>query len=339
MKTIIVCVFAATLLLAPCAQIARAQLPQPDGGNIRPGILPKQWMTGGPKCMESPEWQIHEYNHDLYILRQSGCTDYEKPFIYLLFGDDRALLLDTGSRNGDLVPTLQRVVKNWLQRTKRESIPLVVVHSHSHSDHVAGDADVQAMRDPAIPVTFVPAEVEATKRFYKITNWPDDIGQVDLGNRVIDLIPIPGHDIVSVALYDRQAAILFAGDSLYPGRLYVHDLADFQKSTERMIHFTEGKVVAHILGNHIEETRTPYLDYPIGTMYQPNEHELSLSRGALLELEDALVSLHGKPARLALRDFSIWPVGPTFAMSSATQAVFDKTQKEQHDRMWDQPPN
>jgi glyoxylase-like metal-dependent hydrolase (beta-lactamase superfamily II) len=195
------------------------------------------------------------------------------------------------------------------------------------------------MHDAAIPVTFVPAEVEATKRFYKITNWPDQVGQVDLGNRVIDVIAIPGHDIVSVALYDRQTAILFSGDSLYPGRLYVHNLADFQQSTERMIQFTEGKVVAHILGNHIEETRTPYLDYPIGTMYQPNEHELSLSRGALLELREALVSLHGKPARLALRDFSIWPVGPTFAMSEATQAVFDKTQKDQHDHMWDQPAN
>src|SRR5260370_41535754 len=106
-----------------------------------------------------------------------------------------------------------------------------------------------------------------------------------------------------------------------------------------MIHFTEGKVVAHILGNHIEETRTPYLDYPVGTMYQPNEHELSLSRGALLELEDALLSLHGKPARLALLDFSIWPVGPTFDMFNATQAVFVNTQKEQHDHMWDQPQN
>jgi hydroxyacylglutathione hydrolase len=339
MKTIVRCLFAALLTLAAAAWTARAQLPQPDGGNIRPGILAKQWMTGGPKCMEKPEWEVHEYNRDLYILRQSGCTDYEKPFLYLLFGDDRALLLDTGSRNGNLVPTLQRVVKNWLQRTSRESIPLVVVHSHSHSDHVAGDANVQAMHDAAIPVTFVPAEVEATKRFYKITNWPEQVGQVDLGNRVIDVIAIPGHDIVSVALYDRQTAILFSGDSLYPGRLYVHNLADFQQSTDRMIQFTEGKVVAHILGNHIEETRTPYLDYPIGTMYQPNEHELSLSRGALLELREALVSLHGKLARLALRDFSIWPVGPTFAMSEATQAVFDKTQKDQHDHMWDQPAN
>jgi hypothetical protein len=104
-----------------------------------------------------------------------------------------------------------------------------------------------------------------------------------------------------------------------------------------MIQFTEGKAVAHILGNHIEETRTPYLDYPVGTMYQPNEHELSLSRGALLELEEGLLALHGKPARVALRDFTIWPAGPAYDPSNATQAVFEKTQKQQHDHMWDQP--
>jgi hydroxyacylglutathione hydrolase len=339
MRTILPALVISGLISFSSVSIAQAQLPQPDGGAIRPGVLPREWMTGGPKCMENPEWQVHEYNRDLYILRQSGCTDYEKPFLFILFGEERALLLDTGSRNGNLVPTLQRVVKNWLLRTKRDAIPLLVVHTHSHSDHVAGDAAVQAMQDPAIPLTLVPAEMEATKRLYKISQWPTDIGHIDLGNRPIDVIPIPGHDTVSVAFYDRSTAILFSGDSLYPGRLYVHDFADFQKSTERMIQFTEGKVVAHILGNHIEQTRTPYLDYPVGTMYQPNEHELSLSRGALLELEDALLSLHGKPARLALRDLSIWPVGPSYDMSNATQSLFDKTQKEQHDHMWDQPKN
>jgi hypothetical protein len=64
--------------------------------------------------------------------------------------------------------------------------------------------------------------------------------------------------------------------------------------------------VAHVLGNHIEQTRTAYLDYPVGTVYQPNEHELAMSRGDLLELMDALFSMPG-PARLALRDFTIWP--------------------------------
>ena len=54
-------------------------------------------------------------------------------------------------------------------------------------------------------------------------------------------------------------------------------------------------------------------NYPVGTMYQPQEHELALSRGSLLELEDALLSLHGVPQRLALRDFSVWPSGPKFS--------------------------
>src|ERR1700680_4409600 len=123
MKTT-VCLLAAVLFLALSARIARTQLPQPDGGNIRAGVLPKQWMTGGPKCMENPEWQIHEYNRDLYILRQSGCTDYEKPFLYLLFGEERALLWDTGSRNGNLAPALQLSVHRWLLRNHRGSIPL-----------------------------------------------------------------------------------------------------------------------------------------------------------------------------------------------------------------------
>ena len=187
-----------------------------------------------------------------------------------------------------------------------------------------------------MPITFIPAEMEATKRFYHIEHWPDDIGQVDLGERVIDVIPIPGHSNLSVALYDRKTAILLPGDSLYPGRLYIQNFAEFQASTERMIRFTEGKPVAHILGNHIEQTRTPYLNYPIGTIYQPDEHELALSRGSLLELEAALVSLHGQPARLALRDFTIWPADQDSASRSKMQKVFEETQKEQLNHMWNQ---
>jgi len=61
------------------------------------------------------------------------------------------------------------------------------------------------------------------------------------------------------------------------------------------------------LGNHIEQTRTPYLDYPIRTVYQPDEHELELGRAHLLELNDALREMNGKIVRMAFRDFTIWP--------------------------------
>jgi glyoxylase-like metal-dependent hydrolase (beta-lactamase superfamily II) len=321
---------AAALCLS--ATPASAQFPQPDGGNLERGTLPARWYSQEPKCMEIPEWQVHEYNPNFFILRQSPCTDYEKPFIFLFFGKDKAMLVDTGSRNGDLVPTLQLTVKNWLKRNGRSSIPLIVTHTHEHEDHTWGDKALQAMNDPAIPVTFVAASVEANSQFFSIATWPDGIGHIDLGGHVLDIIPIPGHSKASMAFYDRNTGVLLSGDTMYPGRLYVSDFPAFQASVERLIKFTEGKPIAHLLGNHIEESATPFLDYPVGTMYQPNEHELAMPRGSLLELEDALLSMHGTPKRLALRDFTVWPSGPE---NAADRAAYKKHVAEEKSKMWD----
>jgi hydroxyacylglutathione hydrolase len=330
------------LLIALClvvvAASASAQFADPDGGDLERGVLPLKWMTGGPKCMEVPEWQVHEYNLNLYILRQSGCTDAEMPFLYLFFGKDRGLLWDTGSRNGNLAPAFQRVVHNWLERNHRESIPVIVMHSHSHGDHTFGDGALQTLNDPAVPITFVPAKVADTQAFFHIASWPNDLGEVDLGGRVLNIVPIPGHDVVSIALYDRRTGILLTGDSLYPGRLYVRDFAAFQASTERLIAFIEGKPVAHVLGNHIEQSRTPFLDFPIGSIYHPDEHVLDLTFGTLLELEDGLKSMQGKPRRLAMRDFTIWPTDPgEHGLGAKMDDIYNRTQEKQQKDKWNQP--
>ena len=312
---------------------AFAQFPQPDGGNLERGSLPTHWLSQQPKCMEIPEWQVHEYNSNFFILRQSPCTDYEKPFVFLLFGKNKAMLVDTGSRNGDLTPTLERTINNWLKRNDRTSIPLIVTHTHEHEDHTWGDKALQSMNDPSIPVTFVASSVEADSQFFSIAHWPEDIGHIDLGERALDIIPIPGHSAASIAFYDHNTGVLLSGDTLYPGRLYVNDFPAFQASVERLIKFTEGKPVAHLLGNHIEESLTPFLDYPVGTMYQPNEHELAMPRGSLLELDDALLSMHGTPHRLALSDFTVWPSdGPS---TPAQQAAYKKYVEDQKSKMWD----
>jgi len=313
---------------------AWGQFPQPDGGGLERGTLPEHWLSQGPKCMEIPEWQVQEYNPNFFLLRQSPCTDYEKPFIFLIFGKDKAMLVDTGSRNGNLAPYLQWTVKNWLTRNGRTSIPLIVTHTHEHGDHTFGDKALQALNDPAMPVTFVAASVEENSKFFGIKNWPEDVGQVDLGGRVIDVVPIPGHSKASMAFYDRNTGVLLSGDTLYPGRLYVSDFAAFEASIDRLVKFTEGKPIAEVLGNHIEESSTPFLDYPVGTIYQPKEHELALSRGTLLELQDAVKSMHGTPKRLALRDFSVWPQGPGTATPEERQRSRDYG-KEQKAKMWD----
>ena len=316
------------LLLLACAGSVQAV----DAGEaeVRAGVLPKSWITGGPKCMEVPDWQVHEYNPDLYILRESGCTHYEKPFLYLFFGRDKALLEDTGSGEGDATGVVTEVIKNWLRRNHRDSIALVVAHSHSHDDHIAGDA--RFMRLPGI--TVVPLTVQGTQQFFGIKNWPQDVGQIDLGGRMMDVIPIPGHDKLSLAFYDRQTGILHAGDSLYPGRLYVEDFEEFSRSTQRLVDFTKGKIITHIVGCHIEQSRTPYVDYPIGSMYQPDEHSLELSRAHLLELNAALGEMRDHPVRMALRDFTIWPADENAWKS--LDITRKATQEEQRRHMWDQ---
>ena len=304
------------LLVAAFAPAAAAQESgAPAEPRVEAGVLPAKWMTGGPKCMELPAWQIHEYNPDFFILRQSGCIHYEKPFLYLIFGRDKALLEDTGAGQIDTAAVVMDLVAKWSTRNNRTApVPLIVVHSHAHGDHTAGDAGFKNLPN----VQLVAATVPELQKAFGLAKWPADTAAIDLGGRIVDLLPIPGHDAASIALYDRQTGILLTGDSFYPGRLYVGEaeFPAFVASHQRMVDFTRDKPVAHILGTHIEQTNTPFVDYPRGTVYQPDEHVLELTRGVLLELNDALTQLNGKLQRVVLRDVILSPRAPR---SQATQ--------------------
>src|SRR3954470_7376032 len=90
-----------------------------------------------------PPLQVHALEEHTYLLRQNKTTHYEAPFLPLLLGADRALLLDTGATaDAAAVPvraTVDRLIDAWLGRHPRAAYPLVVAHTHAHTDHVAGD--------------------------------------------------------------------------------------------------------------------------------------------------------------------------------------------------------
>jgi glyoxylase-like metal-dependent hydrolase (beta-lactamase superfamily II) len=268
--------------------------------DIETGTLPAAWITGGPNCLEVPDWQVHEYNPTFYILRESGCIHYEKPFLYLILGRERALLVDTGAGESTAPAAVGKLL------AQRGKLPLVVAHSHGHGDHVAADAAFQKLDG----INFVAATSEAEQKAFGISKWPEEIGAIDLGGRVVDVIPIPGHQAAHVAYYDRRTGILLTGDHLYPGRLYVTDFPQYLASTRRMVEFTATRPVAHILGCHIEQSATPFVDYPVGTKYQPHERALELGRAQLLELLAGLEAMQGKPVRALYRDLTIWPREP-----------------------------
>jgi hydroxyacylglutathione hydrolase len=269
--------------------------------------------------MEMQEFYIHQYNPNFYILRQSGCTDYEKPFLYLIFGSEKAMLWDTGSRNSRVREAVDRLIDRWLKANNKPAIPLLIVHSHRHGDHVAGDKQFADRPD----TTLVNPDLASVKTFFGFQNWPEETRTLDLGGRVMDIVPIPGHTDDSFALYDRRTAILLTGDTVYPGRLYVTDFPAFQKSLHRLAAFIDGKQVAHVLGNHIEQTRTPFVDYPTGTKYQPEEHELALSAGHVFELDRVLQAMTA-PKQVLLRDLTIAPRMPTPGRGAPTPAQAPK---------------
>jgi glyoxylase-like metal-dependent hydrolase (beta-lactamase superfamily II) len=292
------------LLVIGAMAAAGAYAAQGDGMGLQPGVLPPSWITGGPNCISVPDWQVHEYNEDFYILRESGCINYEKPFLYLIFGQDKAILEDTGAGSGvQTASFVTDLIAKWAKKKNRAPVPLIVIHSHGHGDHVAGDKAFQAMAN----VQFVAATPEEIQKAAGIAKWPTDLGKIDLGNRMLDIIPIPGHHTASIAIYDRLTGNLMTGDSLYPGRLYVPDdgWQDFAASARRLADFVLVHPIAHVLGTHIEQSRIAYSDYPTGTLYQPNEHILELTRAHVLELNQAFLTLQGKPGTVELPDFTV----------------------------------
>jgi hydroxyacylglutathione hydrolase len=60
-----------------------------------------------------------------------------------------------------------------------------------------------------------------------------------------------------------------------------------------------------VLGTHIEQTKTSYLDYPRGTTYQPEEHSLELTRANVIELNEAFISIKANPEKTALSEITI----------------------------------
>ena len=111
------------------------------------GDLPAQWLHGVPRGGPSePTVQVHWYDDHTAILRQSKSVTFEAPFLYLLLGNERALLLDTGATcdpaRFPLRDTVDSLVQEWTTRwrtTGGDGYRLVVAHSHAHGDHVAGD--------------------------------------------------------------------------------------------------------------------------------------------------------------------------------------------------------
>ncbi|MCW2902082.1 MAG: Zn-dependent hydrolase [Streptosporangiaceae bacterium] len=178
---------------------------------------------------------------------------------FLVVGEDRAVLLDTGLGVADI-----RAVAEGLAGK-----PLSVVNSHYHFDHSGGNrhfdeiaihrAGAELLAEPAPDglaesyMAYTQRLIEAWQGYkdlddtyfhlvtadtlirplpegfdpadYRIvpttaTTLLDDGDEIDLGGRVLQVMHTPGHSPDSICLFDERNGLLFGGDTINTGPIY-----------------------------------------------------------------------------------------------------------------------
>ena len=255
-----------------------------------PGSLDVHWSEGAKDCDKAKiaPIQVHEYEAQTYILRQSFCSDFEAPLLYLLIGDEEALLIDSGAVPDSAQMPLVETVMGLLPDKGAGKLPLLVLHTHGHGDHRAADEQFKAT--PGVKV--VPPQVEDLRTALSLPQWPEGIAHIALGGRTVDVIAAPGHQPAHLIFYDDRTALLLTGDFLLPGRLMVDDLDAYRASAQRLVTFVGDRPVSHVLGAHIELDANGEL-FSSGSQHHPNERALALTKADVLGLPKAMADFNG----------------------------------------------
>ncbi|WP_267226570.1 MBL fold metallo-hydrolase [Dyella silvae] len=267
-----------------------AMLALPVFAQTATGTMDVQWDAGKADCSnEAPRpLQVHRYNDSTYVLRENLCTTYEAPFMYLLIGEAKALLIDTGDvAQAQKVP-LASTVMSLLPNVQGAKMPLIIVHTHGHLDHREGDAQFASMPN----VQIVGADLDHVKAYFGFQQWPDGVAEVDLGGRIVDVIPTPGHYPSHVSYYDRNTGLAFTGDFFLPGRLIIDDANADRASAKRLADFLRTRPVTYVLGGHVELNRHNDLQ-EMGSSVHPDERPLPLSKDDLMNLPAELANYNG----------------------------------------------
>ena len=276
MKSRLACIVAVAMLTA-CS---------PAWSQIEKGNLNGHFNEGAEDCQKNPQppLEVHPFDNKTFVLRENLCATFEAPFIYLLIGSSKALLIDTGDVADPKLMPLAEAVTLLLP----PQIPLLVVHTHRHLDHRAGDVQFEHLPN----VKVVGFDLDSVRRYYGFTDWPNGIAQLDLGGRTVDVIPTPGHNATHISFYDRNTGLFFSGDFLMPGRLLIDDAAADVASANRVAAFVKDRPIRYVLGGHIELNAAGQT-FPWESHYHPQEHVLQLSKDDLLALPDAVGHFNG----------------------------------------------
>jgi len=213
-------IFALCVLQAPALL---CQVPIPDWCRSLPR---PEYTTLERVSISDPWFEVYKPAQAVFAIYEPHQA--EETISYLIVGEKRALLFDTGMGISDLKKVIAQLT----------NLPVVLVNSHTHNDHVGDNwefstiygmdtdftrqnargsrLDAQAEITPdqicgVLPTGF-DSKAYAT-RPWKITAYTYDGDRFDLGGRTLEVVATPGHTPDSISLLDRTNGLLFTGDT------------------------------------------------------------------------------------------------------------------------------
>lgn len=165
------------------------------------------------------EYNVTQFNENTWIIEEGFVR------FFLLTGSKEALLIDSGMQVGKAKETAESIT----------GLPLKIINSHGDRDHIGGNFQFNEIYMHA-----------AEKEYYLAGGGKGNViavadgDEIDLGDRALEIIHIPGHTPGSIAILDKKAKLLFGGDTVQqnseifmfgPGR----DLPAYIGSLEKLL--------------------------------------------------------------------------------------------------------
>lgn len=178
---------------------------------------PERKGPGGPGGRPAPirEFSVEDKGNGIFEITAPPMRFKQ----YLVVGEEKALLIDTGFGMGSLKAVVDKLTDK----------PIILVNTHGHPDHGGGNAEFgPAYLHPADDALYAFKCAEA--RFDEAAHWPGeerfelqpfesrtlplaDGAVFDLGGRKLRVLHTPGHTAGSVSVYDERTGALFTGDN------------------------------------------------------------------------------------------------------------------------------
>jgi glyoxylase-like metal-dependent hydrolase (beta-lactamase superfamily II) len=250
-----------TILMLLCAICSDAQQAAPSRAEAKNEPLQADWCRDLPRAgystldrvqVKSDWFEVYRIRPGVFAIYEPH--QYEEVISYLITGSRRALLFDTGLGIGDM----RKLV------TQLTDLPITVLNSHTHFDHIGDDwqfHDILGLNTPytrgntqggtheqlrevvmpericgKLPAGFA-ADNYAIPAF-KISRYVRDGEVIDLGDRQLEVVLTPGHTPDTLCLLDRKNKLLFTGDTFYAGPIFLYvpetDAAAYARSVDKL---------------------------------------------------------------------------------------------------------